>query len=76
MNLKKEDNFVDFLVITSNILMEYENEMRKNTQHLSPIPPGMQNAIQLLSLLNTSKTSLSLHEKNEMEAIFQVCQRK
>ena len=52
----KEDSFVKFLDnITSNSLMDYENEMTKKTQHLPPIPPEMQGAIQLLSLLNTSK---------------------
>ena len=60
----KEDNFVKFLDnITSNSLMDYENEMTKKTQHLPPIPPEMQDAIQLLSLLNTSKASFSLYEK-------------
>jgi len=61
----KEDNFVQFLDnITSNSLMDYENDMTKKTQHLPPIPPEMQDAIQLLSLLNTSKaTSFSLYEK-------------
>jgi len=60
----KEDNFVQFLDnITSNSLMDYENEMTKKTQHLPPIPPEMQDAIQLLSLLNTSKASFSLYEK-------------
>ncbi len=57
--------------------MDYENEMTKKTQHLPSIPPEMQDAIELLSLLNTSKVSFSLYEKNsEMEAIFQVCNRK
>jgi len=33
----KEDNFVNFLDnITSNSLMDYENEMTKTTQHLPP----------------------------------------
>jgi len=60
----KEDNFVQFLDnITSNSLMDYENEMTKKTRHLPPIPPEMQDAIQLLSLLNTSKASISLYEK-------------
>jgi len=60
----KEDNFVQFLDnITSNSLMDYENEMTKKTRHLPPIPPEMQDAIQLLSLLNTSKASFSLYEK-------------
>ena len=60
----KEDNFVTFLDnITSNSLMDYENEMTKKTQHWPPIPPEMQDAIQLLSLLNTSKASFSLYEK-------------
>jgi len=54
----KENNFGKFLDnIMSNSLMDYENEMTKKTQHLSPIPPEMQDAIQLLSLLNTSKAS-------------------
>jgi len=44
----KYDNFVQFLDnITSNSLIDYENE-------IPPIPPEMQDAIQLLSLLNTS----------------------
>ena len=56
----KEDNFVQFLDnITSNSLMYYENEMTKKTRHLPPIPPEMQDAIQLLSLLNTKKKSNS-----------------
>jgi len=37
--------------------------LQKKTQHFSPIPPEMQDAIQLLSLLNTSKASFSLYEK-------------
>jgi len=58
------DNFVKFLdSITSNSLMDYANEMTKKTQHLPPIPSEMQDAIQLLSLLNTSKASFSLYEK-------------
>jgi len=60
----KEDNFVQFLDnITSNSLMDYENEITKKTRHLPPIPSEMQDAIQLLSLLNTSKASFSLYEK-------------
>jgi len=43
--------------------MDYENEMTKKTQHLPPIPPEMQDAIQLLSLLNSSKASFSLYEQ-------------
>jgi len=43
--------------------MDYENEMRKKMQHLPPIPPGMQDAIPLLALLNTSKERFSLYEK-------------
>jgi len=35
----------------------------KKAKHLPPIPPEMQDAIQLLSLLNKSKTSLSSYEK-------------
>jgi len=51
-----EDNFVYFLYnITSNSLLDYVNEMTMNIQHLPPIPPAMQDDIQLLSLLNTSK---------------------
>jgi len=60
----KEDNFVKILDnITSNSLMDYKNEMTKTTQHLPPIPSELQDAIQLLSLLNTSKASFSLYEK-------------
>jgi len=52
----KEYNFVQFLDnITSNSLMDYENEMTKKTQHLPPIPPEMQDAIQLLSLLRAHR---------------------
>jgi len=60
----KENNFVQFLDnITSNSLMDYENKMTRKTQHFPPIPSEMQDAIQLLSLLNTSKASFSLYEK-------------
>ena len=52
----KEDNFVKFMDnLTSNSLMDYENEMTKKTQHLLPIPPEMQDAIQLLSLLRAHR---------------------
>ena len=68
----KEDNFVQFL---DNITSNSENEMAKKTHLLPPIPPEMQDAIQLLSLLNTSKPSL-LYKKIEVETIFQVCNRK
>jgi len=44
-------------------LMDYENKMTKKTQYLPPSPLEMQDAIQLLSLLNTSKASFSLNEK-------------
>ena len=43
--------------------MDYENEMTKKTQHLPPIPLEMQDAIQLLSLLNTSKASFHYMKK-------------
>jgi len=47
--MKINDNFVNFFDnITSNSLMDYENEMTKKTQYLPPIPPEMQDAIQLL----------------------------
>jgi len=48
--------------ITSNSLMDYENEMTKKKQHLPLLPPEMQDAILLLSLLNTSKASFSLYK--------------
>jgi len=64
-------------MITSNSLMDYENEMTKKTQHLPPIPIEMQDVIQLLSLLNTSKASFSLYGKiSKVETTFQVCNRK
>ena len=43
--------------------MDYENEMMNKTQYLPPIPPEMQDVIQLLFLLNTSKASFTLYEK-------------
>jgi hypothetical protein len=59
-----DDNFGRFLDnITSTSLMDYENEIRKKTEHMPPIPPEMNDAIQLLSLLSTSKASFSLYEK-------------
>jgi len=62
--VKQEDNFMKFLDnITSNSLMDYENEMTKKAQHLPPIPTEMQDAIQLLSLLITSKDNFPLCEK-------------
>jgi len=44
------------------------------TQHLPPIPPAMQDASQLLSLLNTSNTIFIVWENSEMEAICNNCQ--